>query len=277
MLLVRRPRAPKGFNRQAREARSKIRSMIRGMPAGGARPTSDDFDDRWSDFKHHLAQAQHGRCGYCDGPVLASGDGTVDHYRPKAEVRALHDDPATWGKQKPSSASVRDRETQPVSEIGYHWLAYAWSNYVFACSVCNEKWKRAIFPVGIHPRCCPPRPKGREEPLLMHCYGSTRPGQHLQFNPDGSVEARGGSRHGRETIRTVGLDRDPLRQERRHVAEDVFECLRRWADGDEAQQAEALRDLLRLGKEDRPFAGVARAIVEQRVDMSWEELVALAA
>jgi hypothetical protein len=219
MLLAKRPRTPDGFNRSARAARATIRDLI----AKQERPLSKDFEDAWSDFKHVLAAAQGHRCGYCDRKVLGGDDGTIDHFRPKAEVTTLYDDPATWGNQKAHSAGVEARRTQLVSELGYHWLAYAWNNSVFACSCYNEKWKRAISPVSAHPRSISPRPKGREEPLLLHCYRTLRPSDYLQFNADGTVEARDESRHGQETIRTVGLYRDPLCDERRAVAEDVFD------------------------------------------------------
>jgi hypothetical protein len=266
MFLARRPKTPEGFNRAARAARTAIREMIQR----GERPKSTDFADKWSDFKHLLAEAQHDRCGYCDRKVLGGDDGTVDHFRPKAEIDELFDDPKTWGTQKAHSASVRDRATQPVHALGYHWLAYAWNNYVFACSCCNEKWKRAIFPVATHPRCCPPRPRGYEEPLLLNCYRDLRPSEHLEFKADGTVEPLHGSPYGYETFRTVGLYRDPLCDERRHVAEDVFFALQQLKDGDEAT---AVPSLKRLGNENRPFAGVARAIVERNLGLPWEDFL----
>jgi hypothetical protein len=81
-----------------------------------------------------------------------------------------------------------------------------------------------------------------------------------------------GSRHGYETIRTVGLYREPLCDERKHVAEDVFYALNQLAEGDEAT---AIHSLKRIGNEDRPFAGVARAIVEQNMGIPWEEFLVL--
>lgn len=271
MLLALRPKTPKGFNRACRVARGVIRKMVRQ----GTRPASEDFKDTWSAFKHVLAEAQGHRCGYCDRKVLGGDDGTVDHYWPKAEIHALYDDPATWGTQKDHSASIEGRLKQDVSERGYHWLAYAWRNYVFACSSCNNKWKRTLCPVATHPRVAEPRPKGREEPLLMSCYRSLRPSEHLQFNEDGTVEPWRSSRYGFETIRTVGLYREPLCDERAEVAGDVYQLLRDYADGDEHEQQRAIRDLFKKGNENRSFAGVVRAIVEQELGMTWEALVAL--
>lgn len=268
MLLVRRPKTPAGFNGAARGARATVREIIKKKD----RPSSDQFIDKWGPFKNVLAEAQHHRCGYCDRKVLGGDDGTVDHFRPKAEIEALLDDPATWGTQKAHSASLRERATELVSDLGYHWLAYAWSNYVFACSVCNEKWKRALFPVATHPRCCPPRPCGYEEPLLLCCYSALRPSDHIQFNADGTVEPWKGSSYGYETIRTVGLYREALCDERKAVAEDVFYALGQLAEGDEAS---AIPSLKRFGNEDRPFAGVARAMVEQNTGMLWEDFLVL--
>lgn len=271
MLLTKQPKAPKGFNRGASSARRTIRSIV----SQGGRPKSEDFADEWSAFKHVLAEAQNGRCGYCDREVLGGDDGTIDHYRPKAEVDALYDDPNTWGTQKPYSASVQGRKKQLVSESAYHWLAYAWSNYVFACSCCNEKWKRSFFPVAAHPRCCPPRPGRGEEPLLLHCYRGRRPSEHLRFNSDGSIEPVNSSRYGYETIRTVGLYRHSLEKERFPIALRVYDALFEYAQGDAARRHRAVRDLQGLGRADRAFGGVARAIVEDQTGVSWEEFVTL--
>jgi hypothetical protein len=271
MYLLKRPKAPPGFNGGAREARRTIRKMV----SSGARPKSSDFVDCWSAFKAVLAEAQHGRCGYCDRYVIGGEHGTIDHYYPKAAVDALHDDPSTWGTQKAYSASVHGRQKKPVSEWGYHWLAYAWMNFVFACSCCNEGWKRTYFPVAVAPRQCPPQPRMQEEPLLLNCYRALRPSAHLRFNEDGSVERLAGSLYGFETIRTVGLDRDGLRRERVHVTRAVHQSLRDYGSTDYARMVRGKRGLRDLGGETRPFAGVVRAIVEEMLAITWEEFLTL--
>lgn len=275
MLLVRRPKAPTGFNRAVQKARNDIRDIVKAgaLLTPPATPTSEQFVDKWSEFKRFLSEAQHGRCGYCDIKVLAGDDGTVDHYKPKAEILGLYDDESTWGTQTSHSASVEGRQQQPVASSGYHWLAYAWSNYVFACRSCNVKWKKGFFPTAQHPRCCPPRPKGAEEPLLMSCYRSLRPSEHLVFHADGRVEAFEGSRYGYETIRTVGLYREPLRDAREEKTIRTYEALKLYADGDDAQRQTAIDDLRRLGSAKYVFAGVVRSIVEQVLDESWEDFI----
>lgn len=268
MLSVERPPIPPGFNDRARAARA----TIRGVALAGGRPAKEHFVDHWSEFKAVLAGAQHDRCGYCECEPLVSDDGTVDHFRPKGRIETLGDDPTTWGKETAHSASLPDRECEKFSDSGYHWLAYVWENYVFACMVCNVKFKGCLFPVARHPRRCPPRRGDFEEPLLLHCYRSdARPSEHLKFNADGSVEAFTGSAHGWETIRTVGLDRQHLRTLRGREAGRAHDAVDKFEEG---EQASARRDLLRLGAVERPFAGVVRAIVEQRLGVHWEVFAA---
>ena len=64
-------------------------------------------DSRWRDFCEDLGQRFHLQCGYCESICR----GQVDHFRPKS--------------------------TFPE-------LVYEWSNWVFACSACNQakgdKW-----------------------------------------------------------------------------------------------------------------------------------------
>lgn len=68
---------------------------------------SKPSDSRWREFSDDLANAFHGLCAYCEERCR----GEVDHFRPKS----------------------RDPE-----------LAYAWSNWLFACHDCNhaklDKW-----------------------------------------------------------------------------------------------------------------------------------------
>lgn len=89
----------------------------------------------WSDLKPFFAEAQMGKCAYCES-YLGSG-GTkweVDHYRPKAGV-------LSW-----QSLQAPDFPDQPDSEYGYYRLAYSPANYVGACGSCNRpKWN--YFPV----------------------------------------------------------------------------------------------------------------------------------
>ena len=59
------------------------------------------------------------------GHHIAYGD--VEHYRPKAGYRQDAED--------------------PLGRPGYYWLAYEWSNLLFCCQICNQRFKRNLFPL----------------------------------------------------------------------------------------------------------------------------------
>lgn len=69
---------------------------------------------RWKPAKNQLLAETGGKCAYCEAPISAVAFGDVEHYRPKSS---------------------------------YWWLAYCYDNYLVACQLCNQKFKRNAFPV----------------------------------------------------------------------------------------------------------------------------------
>lgn len=69
---------------------------------------------RWKLAKNQLLAETGGKCAYCEAPISAVAFGDVEHYRPKSS---------------------------------YWWLAYCYDNYLVACQLCNQKFKRNAFPV----------------------------------------------------------------------------------------------------------------------------------
>lgn len=266
-----------------------LRDAIKAIDAKGNDPCSKDFQDAWKNYKAVLAEHQHEKCAFCEAKVTPVAAGDVEHYAPKTEVGALSNDPTTWGEEEPFSNRVRKkREVAIVSERGYWWLAYEWNNYLFACESCNQKWKRTLFPVAEHPRACPPLASVEETPLLLNPYHNIDPAEHLRFNDFGAVESVVGSSHGPATIRTCFLDRGSLMRARAADASNATMLSRamvaaqrelRSASGDVARVklALALDQLLRLGDERRPFAGMVRIIAREVTRCTWEQLVALPA
>lgn len=145
-----------------------------------------------------LFQAQHEKCCYCERyPEERWQD--VEHFRPKS---------------------------------AYWWLAWTWSNLLFACKPCNAgSGKLTYFPLAtkgtLQPSGASPfgqTPPGAERPLLRD------PAEHdamrdIQFQPDGHggwrPYPRLGSRQGAEMIVACGLDRPTLRTCYRQVAIDL--------------------------------------------------------
>jgi hypothetical protein len=268
MLLLARPAEPPSFAARTRELRDELQRQGPAM----------DFRSRevWQDFKEFFFAAQCGKCGYCE--VFITGHaGAVEHYWPKGSVEELPDDATTWGRELESSTKVRGRKPRTVSKSGYWWLAYEWTNYLLACSVCNSSWKRSIFPVAENPRPGIEKDQ-RETPLLLNPFGPEDPVGHLSFDSLGQISTRSGSRPGFETIRTCGLDRPSLLLSRLEKARKAHFLVHRLQTMDGPELDEALADLRRMGQKEYHHAGMVRAIFEENVGMPWqklEELVSL--
>jgi Transposase, Mutator family len=57
--------------------------------------------------------------------LLSYGD--VEHFRPKG--------------------GVRQDEKDKLLPVDYFWLAYEWSNLFLACQICNQRFKKNLFPL----------------------------------------------------------------------------------------------------------------------------------
>jgi hypothetical protein len=201
--------------------------------------------------------------------------------------------------------NVREREMVEISNAGYHWLMLDWGNWLLVCERCNSGWKRTLFPVredsdlarvleatyrigGIDgvkallrakaPRR--PSPHRKFTPLLLSPFGPEDPVEHLEFTILGQIVPRGGSDHGRETIRTCGLHRESLRRARQPIALDAFRYIDRLrcalVDNDFEKVRIAVEDLLSLGTEDRPHAGMVRSVVLSELGYRWGDIESLA-
>lgn len=266
---VKRPKEPVDFAGKV----TNMRARVRANPLDPAL----EFSPLWSAFKPFFAEVQRRKCGYCDSPVIGLQDGDVEHYAPKSEVAVLGPDETTWGQEAPNSSSVKGRKPRRLAESGYWWLAYEWSNYLLSCATCNQRWKGTIFPIREPPdRTVPPDEMIREKALLLNPFEGPHPAKHLRFNEDGSVEPLRNSRRGLETIKTVGLDRPSLRIFRRGPVSDAREAIRELAEAkaadDEVGVERAVRDLLRLGEAERPWAACVRAVAEQDLGLSWRQI-----
>jgi hypothetical protein len=278
MLRLQRPEPSAAFTsgRQAKALENERARILAAINAGQKPKISKAL---WGRFKSEFAAVQHDRCGYCESNVIANHRGDVEHFAPKNDVRQFTGQPGEEGVQIPHSASLKGRSPAPFSDLGYWWLAYDWTNFLLSCVVCNQDWKGNLFPVREPPvRTNPPNAQAivTERSLLLNPFGPLDPTKHLKFNEDGSVEPRRGSRFGRETIRTVGLHRVALVQERRDATERAFENVREASrqleEGVAAANNTGYKDLHRMGQAGRPFAGVVRAIIWQQLKVTWDQL-----
>jgi len=165
--------------------------------------------------KTALIEDQHGKCCYCEGKPLAVDHGDVEHFRPKG--------------------GYVQADGERLRRPGYYWLAYAWTNLLFSCAKCNQSNKRNLFPLhdpatrAEHHAC----DLAAEAPLLVHpCTDD--PAEHVVFHAEYAVEASGSVR-GRMTIACLGLNREPLAQDRREVLEVVRQI--QWIAGSSLPEA----------------------------------------
>ena len=126
----------------------------------------------------------------------------------------------------------------------------------------------------------PPGEAITERALLLNPFAGAHPAKHLQFNSDGTVEPRRSSERGRETIKAVGLNRPSLQSKRKHAVSDAHRALKVIGEASVARNAErtkvGLQDLVRLGEEDRNFAGCVRAVAEEALGLPWRDIEAAA-
>jgi hypothetical protein len=106
----------------------------------------DDGKKFWSEIKDVYRRLQHDKCAFCErrlaGPPYGAVDHDVEHFRPKAAVKAW---PPARQRGKKLSYGF---ETGGDWGEGYYLLAFHPWNYVTACKVCNSALKRSFFPVG---------------------------------------------------------------------------------------------------------------------------------
>jgi uncharacterized protein (TIGR02646 family) len=145
--------------------------------------------------KNALIGAQHGKCAFCEAKIRHIDHGDVEHLRPKGGFRQ----------------SAEDALEQP----GYFWLAYAWDNLFLACSLCNQGFKRNLFPL-VNParRARSHRDDlGAEEPLLID-PAKEDPATLIGFRQEVAFPIDDQPR-ARISIEILGLNRVELAEHRR--------------------------------------------------------------
>jgi uncharacterized protein (TIGR02646 family) len=140
--------------------------------------------------KKALIKAQHDKCAFCESKVGHIAFGDVEHYRPKGAVRQINSD--------------------PLEQPGYFWLAYAWQNLFFACQLCNQSFKKNLFPLA------DPTKRARshlddltaEQPMLIH-PADEEPSAFIGFREEIAFPIDDDPR-ARTTIEVLGLNREAL-------------------------------------------------------------------
>jgi uncharacterized protein (TIGR02646 family) len=82
----------------------------------GKSPTASIWKSTvWDKAKDQMLRESSGKCAYCESPTSVVAYGDVEHFRPKSK---------------------------------YWWLAYCYENFLPACVICNQRFKRDEFAMG---------------------------------------------------------------------------------------------------------------------------------
>ena len=115
-----RPKTPANLNGEV--VQNKI-NELRAMVENGDKPSSEDYNNYWSNSREVLYTHQNKKCCYCERIRELKRESDLEHFRPKARV------------------------SNEPDHYGYWWLAYNFDNYLYSCKICNEDFKKNLFPL----------------------------------------------------------------------------------------------------------------------------------
>ena len=147
--------------------------------------------------KNALIKAQHKKCCFCEASVRAVSYGDVEHFRPKGG----------W-QQKPGD---------PLTQPGYYWLAYDWSNLLLSCQLCNQRHKKNLFPLDNPAH----RARSHDDDIQLEVPkfvnpSAEEPSDYIGFRKEYAITIDGND-YGTTTIESLGLNRTDLVELRREV------------------------------------------------------------
>lgn len=143
-----------------------------------------------AEVKDKLKELQKDKCCFCEARVSVVSHGDVEHYRPKGG----------WVQKE------KDKLTQP----GYYWLAYDFTNLFLSCQICNQKYKKNYFPLADPAkRAITHKKKISDEKSLIIDPGKEDPSKYLEFNKE-MIIAKNNNPKGVETIKRTGLNRKEI-------------------------------------------------------------------
>jgi hypothetical protein len=199
MIRVIKPAAPSALVNQGAAAAQKLCDSYTAAHAdynSGARVfTFNKSIYAASTVKDALRAAQHTKCAFCESVFAHVGYGDVEHFRPKA--------------------GYKQREEDDLKRPGYYWLAYEWGNLFYTCQLCNQQFKRNLFPLkdGRRRARTHTHELGKEEPLLVD-PAAQEPSEYIGFREEVAYPIRG-CPEGETTIKILGLNRAELLEVRR--------------------------------------------------------------
>lgn len=157
---------------------------------------------RAEEVKDALKTTQHSKCAFCESSFDHVAYGDIEHFRPKGGYK-------------------RNAAEKGLRYPGYFWLAYEWSNLFYSCQLCNQQFKKNVFPVRDNRSRAHPKTRNiaNEEPLLID-PATQDPATFIGFR-DEYAFAVSGCPEGETTIEALGLNRDKLVEHRAERLESI--------------------------------------------------------
>ncbi|EHO12579.1 HNH endonuclease family protein [Myroides odoratimimus] len=151
-----------------------------------------------NDVKKKLIEFQKNKCCFCESEVRSVSHGDVEHYRPKGG----------WC----------NNEGTEIQKPGYFMLAYDWTNLMFSCQICNQRYKKNFFPLS-NSECRividDNYDFSEELPVLLNPY-EDNPEEFIEFIGE-IPRAIDNNVRGVGTIKYLGLNREDLNTTRREL------------------------------------------------------------
>lgn len=199
MIRVVKPETPPKILATKGKAKRRAHSASYGRSAAEYNNGSKKFDFDSNIYAHRtvkeqLIRAQHDKCFLCESKITHIAFGDVEHFRPKGGYRQ----------------NANDKLMRP----GYYWLAYEWANLFLACQLCNQLFKKNLFPL-INPggRANPrERTIKREKPLFID-PSVDDPAELISFRKEVPYPIDDNPR-AKTTIEELGLKRQKLNERR---------------------------------------------------------------
>lgn len=156
--------------------------------------------------KHALKSAQFKKCAFCESHCAHTSYGDVEHFRPKA--------------------GYQQRESDDLKRPGYYWLAYAWENLFWCCQLCNQRFKRNLFPLkdGRKRARSHSHRIAKEEALLID-PSANDPTAFIGFRQEYAF-AIDGCEEGKTTMEVLGLNREEMAEIRRDRLQSLDDLAR---------------------------------------------------
>lgn len=199
--------------------------------------------------KEALIEAQHDKCFLCESKITHISHGDVEHFRPKAAYRQSASD---------------------TLHTGYYWLAYEWSNLFLACQMCNQVFKKNLFPLS-NPTAratSHQKPLSKEKPLYLDpSADADDPEQYISFRREVPFSI-GGNKRGKATITDLGLGRLKLNERRLEHYERLRVLYIVAQMNPPIPQSAAAKSLLqRATLDSTEYAGMLRAAVKANFEL----------